>query len=89
MPDETKPLPKACKSVLKRLMGGWTLDRHGRNGMRGVMVRGRGEQAVVAEKTMSALLGYGMIVASVSGVMDFEITSHGKYFAYARRKGEA
>lgn len=79
---KVKPPPKISRSqlaVLRRLMAGWTLDSHGRNGMRGVMVRGKGEQAVVSRKTVSELLGHGMIVPSTTpSVTEFEITAHGK-----------
>lgn len=71
-------LTPAQQLVVKRLAhGSWTLDRHGKNGMQGIMSGPRGAEATIAAKTVSFLFSEGLIYAANDNVSDFQLTREG------------
>lgn len=75
---KTPHLTDAQRTVLARLVDGWTLDRYGKNSMQGYMIGRRDENAVVSAKTVSTLFDLGLITSCMGRWTDFEISAAGK-----------
>ena len=72
-----QPLSKSQIEVLGLLTRKWTLDRHGKDGMQGLMAGPSGETRTVSAKTVSFLFAEGLITTS-GYISDFEITDKGR-----------